>query len=535
MLDALRGPRVTAPRLAGLDAATVQRVVAAARALAQGRADQAAAELEPALAACPGHPEVLRLHAGVLHLKGNFPAARAAMQRAIQQRPQDALYRNTLAMILGSAGDLDAAIDELQRACALQPNLADAWYNLGLMLTRAVRGEEAEAALRKALELDPANSDARALLADRLRIVGQVADAAAAWRRILVQRPASGSAWWGLAELRNGVLTGADVERMQRVLQDSGTGDDDRIAVGFALARAFDEQGRCAESMAALAHAHAVARARQRWDAAAFARWIEAARQAFTPPPPGATDPGLGHEVIFIVGMPRSGTTLVEQILATHSAVAGSGELNDLPQVIAETARERGQPFPAWVRDMHPADWRRLGERYLARTARWRRHKPVCTDKLPGNWTYIGVIRAMLPGAHIVVCRRDPLETCFSCYRQRLFNNEYARTPADLAAFWRAFDAGAEHFAALHPGHVYQHDYEALLAAPEAGIRKLLAACGLGFEPACLHFEATARNVQSPSASQVRQPLRRDTAHAGRYGSLLDPLRAALGLPAFRA
>jgi hypothetical protein len=182
---------------------------------------------------------------------------------------------------------------------------------------------------------------------------------------------------------------------------------------------------------------------------------------------------------------------------------------------------------------MLPADWQRLGERYLERTAHWRQRRPTFTDKLPNNWMYIGAIRAMLPGAHIVVCRRDPLETCFSCYRQHLFNNEYTRTPEDLVAFWRDFDRSATHWAGVHPSQVYQHEYEALQKDPETGIRKLLEACGLLFEEGTLRFHETAREVRSPSATQVRRPLGSDTARTHRYGALLDPFRTLLGLPSF--
>jgi hypothetical protein len=139
----------------------------------------------------------------------------------------------------------------------------------------------------------------------------------------------------------------------------------------------------------------------------------------------------------------------------------------------------------------------------------------------------------MLPGARIVVCRRDPLETCFSCYRQHFAGNDWTRDFADLAAYWRAFDRSMQHWQALQPQHVHAHDHAALVADPQARIRALLDFCGLPFEEACLRFHETARDVRSPSAAQVRQPLRADTARAPDYGALLDPLRAALGLPKF--
>jgi tetratricopeptide (TPR) repeat protein len=522
---------MTAARLQGLDNAAAQHVIGAAQALGLGRPDQAAAQLAPALASHPGHPEVLRLHAGILNLRGDYPGARSAMERAIELRPMDALYHNTLGTVLATAGDYDAAIRALHRACELQPGLSSAWYNLGVMLTRCVRHEEAVEALQRAVDLAPDNMDARALLGDMLRVAGRVQESAAEYRRVLSERPWAGMAWWGLADLRTGSLAAEDIERMRAALRDTRASDDDRVAIGFAMAKALDEQGHYGESLDELKRANAIARLRQRWDAPAFSASIAAVDASFTPPPSGAATPGLGHEAIFIVGMPRSGTTLVEQILASHAQVQGAGELPDLPNVLAEESRRRGEPFPRWVPKMQAADWQRLGERYLERTAHWRRRRRIFTDKLPNNWMYLGAIRAILPGAHIVVCRRDPLETCFSCYRQHFFNNEYTRTPEDLAAFWRDFDRSMTRWVQAHPQQIYEHDYEALQRDPEAGIRKLLEGCGLPFDESCLRFHQTRRDVHSPSATQVRRPVGSDTARAQQYGALLDPFRMALGLP----
>lgn len=522
-----------ASRLQGLDNAAAQQVVATAQALALGRADQAEAQLHPALSAFPNHPEVLRLHAGILNLRGQYPAALTAMRRAVDLRPMDSLYHNTLGTLLGTSGDFDGAVRALRRACELQSGLAVAWYNLGVMLTRCVRVEEATEALQRAVRLDPANMDARALLGDMLRVSGRVEESAVEYRKVLAECPWAGMAWWGLADLRTNAFRSGDIESMQAALRDSRASDDDRIAIGFALAKALDEQGRYETSLDALQRANAIARLRHHWNADAFANDITAIIAAFTPQPIAADDVELGQEVVFIAGMPRSGTTLVEQILASHSQVEGAGELPDFSQVLAEESQRRGVPFPRWAQEMLPADWARLGKRYLERTAHWRKRKPRFTDKFPGNWMYAGAIRAMLPGAHVVLCRRDPLETCFSCYRQHLAGNEYTRTPEDLAAFWRDFDRTADHFARLHPLHIYQHDYEATIVDPERAIRSLLEFCGLPFEEACLRFHETEREVRSPSATQVRQPLRADTARAQRYGALLDPLRLCLGMSPF--
>lgn len=518
------------PRLEGLDNAAAQQVVATAQALGMGRVDQAEAQLRPVLVNYSSHPEVLRLQSGIFSIRGKHADAISTMRRAVELRPLDPLYHNTLGTALGANGDFDGAIRALRRACELQPGLATAWYNLGVMLTRCVRNEEATEALQRAVELAPGNMDARALLADLLRMRGDTTASAAQYRQVLAERPQAGMAWWGLADLRSGALNPEDITRMRAALGDSRVSDGDRIAIGFALAKALDEADKYGESLEALQQANAVARLRQRWNATGFSAAIEASNQAFTPPPAGAEIQTLGTSAIFIVGMPRSGTTLAEQILASHPEVEGAGELPDLPLVLAEESRRREEAFPHWVPAMQPGDWQRLGERYLERTAHWQRRRERFTDKLPNNWMYLGAIRAMLPGAHIVICRRDPLETCFSCYRQHLANNEYTRTPQDLAAFWRDFDRTASHFATPHDAHVYQHSYESMIANPEQGIRKLLDACGLPFEEACLRFYETRRDVRSPSATQVREPLRADTARSQRYGELLNPLRAALGM-----
>ena len=521
-----------AHRLHGLSTAAVQAVLAAARALEAGRADEAGGHLAPALGAYPAQPEVLRLHAGILNSRGDCQGALTAMRRALMQRPDDPLYHNTLGSILGTSGEFDAAVSALQRACNLQPNLVVAWFNLGVMLIRCARYDEAAFALRRAVELAPDNVAARVSLADLLRMQGRAPEAIEEYRSAIGEQPWTGMAWWGLADLKTLPLSTNDIVNMQRALQDQRASDDDRIAIGFALAKALDDLGRFADSMLALADANALARPHRPWSARGVSAHVTSILDAFTPPPATASTPTLGREVIFIVGLPRSGSTLAEQILASHSQVEGAGELPDLSLILTEESRRLRVPFPHWVRGTQPADWKRLGERYLDRTSRWQR-RAFFTDKLPGNWMHVGAIRAMLPGARVVVCRRDPLETCFSCYRQHLENNEYQRSFDDLAAFWRDFDRSVRHWVALHPGRVHEHVYENLIANPERSIRELLESCGLEFEEACMRFHETQRDVYSPSSAQVRHPLSADTARSARYGALLDPLRSALGLPPF--
>lgn len=514
-------------RLHGLNPLNTARLGNAGQALEAGRLDEASQLLQAAGTDVPDHPEVLRLQAGVLSQRGRHAEAIQHMRRALTRRGEDPLYYNTLGTLLGAAGDYDESIRVLQHSCALQPALALAWYNLGVMLTRAVRNDEAIVALRRALALEPDQIGASALIADLLRTQGQVVDAEEMYRALLTRQPWSGVAWWGLADLKHQRFDTKDIFGMQAALKRPEASVDDRIAAGLALAKAFDDTEKFPDSMQALHEAHALAWQRRAWNPTAVSAELKRIRHAFVPVPPPATTL-LGQEVIFIVSLPRSGSTLVEQILASHSQVEGAGELPDLPLVIAEESRRRGQPFPNWVGAMQPSDWERLGKRYLERTAHWRRSRPVFADKLPNNWMYFGAIRAMLPEARVVGCRRDPLETCFSCYRQYMQNSDYANRFEDLAAFWRDYDVSLREATEQWPAHVHEHVYEALLTKPEQVIRTLLASCGLDYEPACLAFHTSTRTVRSPSATQVRQPLRHDTARSANYGAMLDPLRQAL-------
>jgi Flp pilus assembly protein TadD len=523
-----------ATRLHGLTAQAVQQVIATANALELGRINDAERHIQSALALFPNHPEILRLLTAILQMRGQFADALVTMQRAVSLRPHDALYYNTLGGVLSDNNDNDAAIASLRRACELDPMLAIAWFNLGRLLMRCARSEEAVTALRQAVVLTPSHTSARVMLAEMLRASDQIDQAAAEYRRVIAMRPCTGPAWRGLADLKTVLFSDADIEQMHRMMQHRDASDDDLIALGFALAHALEQRGQLADSLREIANANARARNRRVWDAAAHSAQLDAILRAFSPPPaPMIVASTLGEQVIFIVSMPRSGSTLVEQILASHSLVEGAGELPDLPTVLNEESRRRQQPFPLWVLQMQPHDWQRLGQRYLERTVHWQQNHARFTDKLPNNWLYIGAIRAMLPAAKIIYVRRDPLETCLGCYRQNFSAHEYTRTFADLAAFWRDFDRAVRDWRHASPSHVHEKVYEELLADPESKIRQLLVFCDLPFEPACLEFHKTQREVLTPSAAQVRQPLRRDTARAKRYGSLLDPLRQALAMDAF--
>lgn len=506
------------------------------QALKRGEFEQAETEARRMLEAYPQHEETTRLLGAALRGRGRLPEAREVLAALVARSPDNPLAQNSLGAVMRSLGDLEGAAAALRHACDLAPDVPPFWYNYSIVLFMLDRGEEGLAAMDRMLALAPGNEQALLVRSHMLREQGRIAQVTAEYRAVLARQPDSPWAWFALSNLKNVPMSEAELTGIRHALTLHPDADAERTALLFALAKACDDQRLYAEAFAALTEGNRVARQRMQWNAAKFSGEVDGWLGAFQPKLPTAS-PQQGGEVIFLVGMPRSGSTLVEQILASHPQVEGSGERFDLQIVLNEETRRRDMPLAAWAPQASAEDWTRLGLRYLELTARSREKRPKFTDKALSNWRYIGAIRAMLPAAKIVVCQRDPVETCFSCYRQ-LFSADghpYSYDIGELTAFWRDFDRACAQWQAQHPDHVYELVYEDLVRDQEAQTRALLAFCGLDFDPACLRFFETERKVSTISAAQVREPLRGDTAQAAKYGSLLDPLRIALGLPSYEA
>ncbi|MFT3896821.1 MAG: sulfotransferase [Thermomonas sp.] len=518
-------------RMAGLAPASVAELQAAARAIRDGKPDEAERLLAGLRTRFPGHAEVLRV-AAILRLRQQRPADAVAMlQDAISQNPNDALLHADLGTALMANGDRDGAFCGWHRACELEPEQPMPWFNLGRNLQLAGDSEAALDALQRCRMLATDFLPAHILAGDALLHLGRLDESAAAYRAALRFHPACGDAWRGLANIKNRPLSNEDCAALRAQLARGDIGEEDRIAMAYALGSGEEANGNFDAAFAALRDANARLRKRAPWNRAAFEGFVDAMLAATTPLPE-PRDPALGREAIFIVGMPRSGSTLFEQILAAHPQVEGASELPDLGEVVQLESRRRGKPFPQWIPDANADDWHRLGRDYLQRTARWRAAKPRFTDKMPENWKLAGVLRAMLPGATVIETRRDPLETAWSCYRQPFYQlPHFSCDFDDIAACLRGSERAMDAIRARDPQRIRLFRYEELLADAGARVRELLDACGLAFDPACLAFHEARRSVRTASAAQVRQPLRVDTARAGRYGARLDPLRRALGLP----
>jgi tetratricopeptide (TPR) repeat protein len=502
----------------------------AGKALSQGRLDDAERALTQVLAANPALADAQYLYGVTCLMDGQAAKAADWLRKAVAQRPGDANMQTYLGCALHDAGAFDEALIHLRRACELAPQQAKPRYNLGKALKQQGQLRDADEAFRHTLALDAQHVLARICVADIATMQGDIPRAVAEYRHVLRQQPERAEAWHGLANLKTESLGPADIDLIRRALRQPDLPSDTRVLLGFSLFRALEDQLDYAGAFEALRQANADKRGQVEWNAAAERAQIDRIMEAFSTPLPAPIDPTLGYEVILIASMPRSGSTLIEHILATHRDVEGANEIPDLPQVIEDESRRRGQPFPQWVSAATADDWRRLGQDYLTHTARWREQRPRFTDKNVTNWPLLGAVRLMLPGAKIIHCHRDPVETCFSCYRQ-LFQHglHYSYDLDEMAEHYCDYKRLSAFWLARHPQHVLDFPYETLVQEPETQIRRLLAFCDLPFDPACLTPHRTRREVLSTaSAAQVREPIRTDTAHSAPYLQWLQPLRERL-------
>ncbi|MBO9663340.1 sulfotransferase [Dokdonella sp.] len=476
------------------------------------------------------HADVLRTEAALLRAGGNAAGAALRLRRALELRPANAPLLIDLGLALREAGDAQSAYAVLSEATQRDPDSPRAWYRFGELLRDGSYAERAEEALARARALAPMHRQTLLLHADILKSLCRDAEAAAEYRELIRLSPHIGEAWHGLTSLATQTLDADELAWLQRLPSEPQLDDEQRIHAGFALGTALERAGRHAEAFAAFVEANHRQRARIDWDAAAFGREVDGCIVPFDGAGATAADEELGHEVLFIVSPPRSGSSLTEQILASHPQVEGAGELPDLAEVLQEESRRRGAPFFDWAGSAGADDWARLGRDYLERTRRRREARPRFVDKALPNWQLIGAIRAMLPGARIVECRRDPLEAAWSCFKHRFpdGSTRYAYEFDELGAFWRDYERAMAHWHRLHPDRIHVLSHAALLADPDGEIRRLLDACALPFDETCLRFHETARPVRTLSSTQVRRPLQRDATYASAYGDLLDPLRSAL-------
>jgi tetratricopeptide (TPR) repeat protein len=440
---------------------------------------------------------------------------------------------------LGQALVVLGRLEEARAASSLliqiEPQNPLGWTTLASVWTRLMRQEKALECYEHAARLRPEESRLRMSIGHVQKTLGRRADCEASYKAALALDPGIGEAYWSLADLKNYTFSDAEVAAMQRLLANATIERANAAQLNFALGKAFEQRGRYIDAFAYYARGNALRRLDSPFDSAEFERRCARIRTFFDARF-FADRAGGGHPStapIFIVGLPRSGSTLVEQILASHSRVEGTMELPNIiniTQQFGDMAANR-DGYPETVGTAPPGVLTALGGRYLEETAPLRTGREHFTDKLPNNFSHIGLIHSILPNAIVIDARRHPMDSCFSSFKQHFAEGQtFSYDLGDLGRYYRCYLSLMDHWDEVLPGKVLHLQYEELIREPEPSIRRLLDHCGLPFESACLAFHETRRSVRTASAEQVRQPLYTSGVGYWRhFEEELEPLRRALG------
>lgn len=509
--------------------------------VAQGRQAEAAACHAEVLRLAPDYPESQNRRGLDLQGQGLQGQALDCYRKAIAVSPTHAPSYFNQAVALGHLGQTDASIDSYQEAIRIRPDYPIALCNLGVAYKSRGQLDTALACYQKALEGDPQLAVAHNNLGSAYRDLGRFDEAIASFRRAIDLDPGLAEAHRQLADMKTFTSQDKDVEALIRNYQQPDVRADQKMLYAFALAKAMEDLQDYDAAFGYLQSGNRLKRQSLDFSIAVERQRFENLKALFSKDlfdhntTPGATDPAP----IFIVGMPRSGTTLVEQILSSHRNVYGAGELNALRQAVSDGlgtlthALLQGQG-PG----IDPARFVKTGDRYLellqaARELQGNSDPDVrhVTDKMPDNFRLIGLIRLILPNARVIHCTRDPMATCLSIYK-RLFAVEglqFSYDLGELGHYYNLYRDLMAHWRSALPGFIYDVSYEDLVADQETCTRALVSRCGLDWDPNCLRFEKSARPVQTASATQVRKPIyTRSLALWQKYEAHLKPLKDAL-------
>jgi len=433
------------------------------------------------------------------------------------------------------AGRYREAEAEIRRALHIDPECVSSWVLLGTILAHTMRQEAALDAYERALRLNPAQIHVLLAKGHVLQTLGRRAQCEAAYKECIALNKDFGEAYYSLADLKNYRFADAEIAAMENLLREAAA--EQAVAqLHFALGRAREQRGRYEEAFDQYTLGNALQRRLAVFDAGAFERKCRRVAELFDAAffaaraGVGTPDPAP----IFIVGMPRSGATLVEQVLASHSAVEGTMELPNLPGLVRELEGLDGgtDGYPECVAGMSAEQFNRLGARYIDETRIFRARSHFFIDKMPDNFSHVGLIQLILPNAKIIDVRRHPLDTCFSAFKQYFAEgHSFTNDLEDLGRYYRSYVGLMDHWDTALPGRVLQVRYEDLVRDTESEVRRLLAHCGLEFEEACLRFYETKRAVRTASSEQVRVPMYDSSIGYWRlFEPQLEPLRRSLSL-----
>lgn len=513
------------------------KLMTAALALVENRIPDAEAQLREHLKRHPTDVLAIRMLAEVAARIGRTHDAETLLRRCVELAPGFRMARQNYAMILHRQNKWTEALQEVDHLLVDEPSNPGLRNLKAAVLGRIGEYEPSITLYRAVLNDYPRQPKVWMSLGHALKTANHNAEAIEAYRRCIELAPRFGEVWWSLANLKTFRFTPADIATMRAQLEGE-LDNDDRFHFDFTLGKALEDAGDHAASFDHYARGNALRRKLVRHDAEEnsghvlrskklFTREFFAERTGWGSPAP---DP------IFIVGLPRSGSTLVEQILASHSQVEGTQELPDVTMIARmianRTSRADGKAYPRALEKYSAGELQALGERYLQNTRIQRKTaRPFFIDKMPNNFAHAGLIHLMLPNAKIIDTRRHPLGCCFSCFKQHFARGQtFTYDLGELGRYYRDYVELMAHYDEALPGRVHRVFYEAMVDDTEGEVRRLLEYCGLPFEPGVLKFHENQRAVRTASSEQVRQPIFREGLDQWRhFEPWLDPLKQSLG------
>jgi tetratricopeptide (TPR) repeat protein len=489
------------------------------------------------------HVEAMRLLARIGMEQDVLDDAQLLLEGVLDIAPDYHAARFDYAQVLIKRHMHEGAREQTERLIATEPTNRNYRTLHALTFVGVGQHERAIQIYRELLPGAAQPADLHLSIAHSLKTLGQRQEAIDAYRAAADARPGYGDVYWSLANLKTYRFDDAELEKMRAAESAAATATVDRYHLCFALGKALEDRQQYAESFEYYARGNALKRAESRYKPEVIELNTRLQTEVCTRELFGrhAAADGSGAvatgaaEPIFIVGLPRSGSTLIEQILASHSAVEGTQELADIPRLVVDLRGrevESDNPrYPAVLANMSAAELERLGQKYLADTRVYRSGKPRFIDKMPNNFRHVGLIHLMLPNARIIDARREPMACCFGNFKQLFAHGqEFTYSLEDIARYYRTYLDLMRHWDDVLPGRLLRVQYEDVVADLEGNVRRLLDYCGLEFEPACVEFYKTERSVRTASSEQVRQPIYREGLDQWRhYEPWLGPLREALG------
>ncbi|MGI9264031.1 MAG: tetratricopeptide repeat-containing sulfotransferase family protein [Gammaproteobacteria bacterium] len=499
-----------------------------------GKAERIAREL---LKKHPADVSAIRMLADIGIKLGQLKDAGHLLERCLELAPDFHAARHSYAMVLIRQQKSEAAIHEAEKLLAQEPNNPNFLTLKASILTRIGKQSEALEIYEKILKHYPNQARGQMSYGHTLKTVGRLDEGIAAYKKCIRLSPEVGEAYWSLANLKTFRFSDEDIDNMRRQVTTEGGDADDQSHLAFALGKALEDRKEFDESFKYYRRGNAIRRVEHRHNPKVNVleslRQVRALPSAFFEQRKGWGCPA--PDPIFVVGLPRAGSTLLEQILASHSQVEGTSELQDIITISRKLGdKNRENPsgkYPEVLAELTEDQFRELGESFLETTRIHRTDTPFFIDKMPNNFRHIGLIHLILPNSKIIDARRHPMGCCFSGFKQLFAHGQtFTYGLEDIGKYYRDYVKVMDHWDDVLPGRVHRVQYEEMVADTETQIRALLDYCELEFEEQCLRFYETDRAIRTPSAEQVRKPIYKEGLEQWRnFEAHLDPLKEALG------